>query len=88
MSTVFFDDQGPIHNEFIPGLTVNKEMYIRILHHIRDAVRRCPENLAQHSWCLLHNNSPASVVDGQIVPCESQCDGFGAFAVFPGVVTT
>jgi hypothetical protein len=38
---VFFYDQGLICYEFVPeGHVVNKEMYVRIHHHLRDAVRR------------------------------------------------
>jgi hypothetical protein len=41
----FFDSRGTLHYEFIPkGKTVNKDMYIKILHHLRDVVRRkCPK---------------------------------------------
>jgi hypothetical protein len=38
---VFFDTQCLVDYEFIPeGHTVSKEMYVRILHSLRDAVRR------------------------------------------------
>jgi hypothetical protein len=41
MLEVFFDAQGLIHQEFIlEGCTVNKEMYIEILHRLRDAAVR------------------------------------------------
>jgi len=40
MLVVFFDRQGVIHHEFIPrGQTVNKEFYIAVLKHLREAVR-------------------------------------------------
>jgi hypothetical protein len=39
---------------------VNKEIYIDILHHLRDAVRRKrPQKWKTSSWFLLHNNAPA-----------------------------
>jgi hypothetical protein len=38
---VFFDAPGLIHYELIPKWhTVNKEMYVEILHCLRDAMRR------------------------------------------------
>jgi hypothetical protein len=41
MLEVLFDAQGLIQHEFIlEGCTVNKEMYIKILHRLRDAVVR------------------------------------------------
>jgi len=40
--------------------TVNKEMYINILCHLRDVIRRkCPEKWRTNSWFLLHDNAPA-----------------------------
>jgi hypothetical protein len=54
---VFFDTQDFVHYEFIPeGDTITKEMYVKILHHVRDAVRRKRlEKCTRNSWCLLHN---------------------------------
>jgi hypothetical protein len=40
--------------------TVNKEMPINILGHLRDAVRRkCHEKWRTNSWFLLYDNAPA-----------------------------
>jgi histone-lysine N-methyltransferase SETMAR len=61
MLEVFFDSRGTLHYESIlKGKTVNKDMYIKILHHLRDVVRRkCPKKWESQSCCLLHNNAPA-----------------------------
>jgi hypothetical protein len=41
MSEVFFDTQGLIHYKLIPeGHTVNKVIYIKILHHIQKNVHK------------------------------------------------
>jgi hypothetical protein len=47
---------GLIHYEFISEVnTVNKEMYVEILHHLRGTVRRKhPEKWVQNSWYFLH----------------------------------
>jgi hypothetical protein len=52
---------GLIHYKFIlEGRTVNKEMYVEIIHHLTDAGRRKhPKKWAQNSWFLLHNNTTA-----------------------------
>jgi histone-lysine N-methyltransferase SETMAR len=57
----FFDCQGTLHYEFIPkGKTVNRDMYINILHHLGDVVRRkCPQKMESQSCCLFHNDAPA-----------------------------
>jgi hypothetical protein len=40
--------------------TVNKEMYIDILRHLRVVVKmKCPEMWGANSWFLLPGNSPA-----------------------------
>ena len=37
-----------------------KDIYIDILHHLRDEVRRKrPEKWGTNSWFLLHDNAPA-----------------------------
>jgi hypothetical protein len=61
------------------GKTVNKEMYIDILHHLRDGVsRKCPEKWRINSSFLLHENAPAH----QLVLVEDfskeQCENTGA----------
>ena len=60
MLVVFFDWQGVIHYEFVPrGQTVNKEFYVAVLKHLREAVRRKrPQLWTNQSW-VLHHNAPA-----------------------------
>jgi hypothetical protein len=54
MFKVFFDSQDS------PKKIVNKEMYVSILRHLRDAVRKkSPEKWRTNSWFLLHGNAPA-----------------------------
>jgi hypothetical protein len=50
-----------IHYEFISeSKTVNKQLYIDILCHLRDAVRRkCSDKWRTNSWFLLYDNAPA-----------------------------
>jgi hypothetical protein len=54
MLVVFFDWQGVIHYEFIPrGQTVNKEFYVAVLQHFREAVRqKRPQLWMNQSWML------------------------------------
>ena len=61
--TVFFDLKGILHHEYAPeGQTVNKEYYLQVLRHLRDAVRRKrPELCATRNWKLHHDNAPAHV---------------------------
>jgi len=61
MFVVFFDWQGVIHYEFIPrGQTVNKEFYVAVLKHLREAVRRKrPQLWTSQRWVLHHDNAPA-----------------------------
>jgi hypothetical protein len=61
MLLVFFDWQGIIHHKFVPcGLTVNKEFYVAVLKHLREAVRRKrPQLWMNQSWVLHHDNAPA-----------------------------
>ena len=41
MLTVFFDYRGVVHYEFLPiGQTVNKEYYLRVMRHLREAIRK------------------------------------------------
>ena len=58
-------------------------MYIDILCHLRDVVRKeCPENWRTNSWFLLHDDSPAhqSVLVKDFFINE-QCDNTGASPV-------
>jgi len=61
MLLVFFDWQGITHQEFVPrGQTVNKEFYVAVLKHLREAVRRMrPQLWTNQSWVLHHDNAPA-----------------------------
>ena len=58
---LFCDCQGTVHYKLIPeGKTVNKEMYIDILHHIRDLVRKkSHKKWNTNSLFPLHDNAPA-----------------------------
>ena len=41
MLTVFFDCRGVVHYEFLPtGQTVNKEYYLSVMRHLREAIRK------------------------------------------------
>jgi hypothetical protein len=40
-----------------------------------------------HLVSSAQQRSYTSVVGGQEVPCQAQFDGFGVFAIFPGLVT-
>jgi hypothetical protein len=38
--TVYFDYRGIVHHSYAPkGQTINKEYYLEVIHHLRDAVR-------------------------------------------------
>jgi transposase len=50
--TVFFDYRGIVHHSCAPeGQTINKEYYLEVIRHLRDAVWR--------NWQLHHDNAPA-----------------------------
>lgn len=59
--TVFFDWKGVVHYEFLPrGRTVNKEYYVEVLRHLREAIRKKrPELWANKTFILHHDNAPA-----------------------------
>ena len=61
MLTVFFDSRGVVHHEYAPqGQNINKEYYLEVLHHLRDAVQRNrPDLWATGTWQLQHDNAPA-----------------------------
>jgi len=61
MLVVCFDWQGVIHYDFIPrGQTVNKEFYVAVLKHLREAVhRKRPQLWTNQNWVLHHDNAPA-----------------------------
>ena len=51
-----------MHYEFVPtGQTVNKEYYLSVMRHLREAIRkRRPELWANNSWILYHYNAPSN----------------------------
>ena len=59
MLTVFFDYRGVVHYEFLPtGQTVNKEYYLNVMRHLREAIRKKrPEmhhdNASSHNALIL-----------------------------------
>ena len=61
MLAVFFDYRRVVHYEFLPtGQTVNKEYYLSVMRHLREAIRKnIPELWANKSWILHHDNTLA-----------------------------
>ena len=61
MLTVFFNYRGVIHYEFLPTRqTVNKEYYVGVMRHLREAIhKKRPELWANNSWILHHDNVPS-----------------------------
>ena len=61
MLTCVFDSRGIVHHEYAPeGQIINKEYYLEILRHLRDAVRRKRPNMwAAKNFQLHHDNAPA-----------------------------
>ena len=61
MLIVFFIGRVIVHYEFVPcGETVNKEFYLNVLKHLREAVRRkMPKAWTNNTWMLHHDNVPA-----------------------------
>jgi transposase len=59
--TVFFDYRGIVHHSYAPeGQTINKEYYLEVIRHLRDAVRsKRPGLWASRNWQLHHDNAPA-----------------------------
>jgi transposase len=59
--TVFFDYRGIAHHSYAPtGQTINKEYYLEVIRHLRDAVRCKRLDLwASRNWQLHHDNAPA-----------------------------
>ncbi|UYV78708.1 hypothetical protein LAZ67_16002504 [Cordylochernes scorpioides] len=59
--TVFFDCRGVVHHEFLPqGRTVNKEYYLQVMRHLREAIRqKRPDLWKNKNWPLHHDNAPA-----------------------------
>jgi hypothetical protein len=61
MLTIFFDSRGVVHHEYAPqGQNINKEYYLEVLCHLRDAVWHKRLDLwAVGMWQLRHDNAPA-----------------------------
>jgi hypothetical protein len=59
--TVLFDSRGVVHHEYAPqGTTITKEYYQKVLHLLRDSVRRKqPDLWAATTWQLHQDNAPA-----------------------------
>jgi AraC-like DNA-binding protein len=59
--TVFFDYRRIAHHSYVPaGQTINKEYYLEVIRHLRDAVRhKRPDLWASHNWQLHHDSAPA-----------------------------
>jgi hypothetical protein len=90
MLEVSFKVQGLVHYEFIPeGCIVNKEMYIKILCHLRNTVKRKHLEILSTKWLVPSTLqcTCASVICCQQVPCKAQGDGFGAPSTLPRLVT-
>lgn len=50
-----------VHYEFLPPVrTVNKEYYLGVMRHLREAIRqKRPDLWTKNSWFLHHDNAPA-----------------------------
>jgi histone-lysine N-methyltransferase SETMAR len=60
MLIVFFDIQGTVMTEWVPGnQTVNQQYYIEVLTKLRERVRRKRPELLINGWILHQNNAPA-----------------------------
>jgi hypothetical protein len=61
MLTVFFDYCGIVHHSYAPeGQTINKEYYLEVIRHLRDAIRcKRPDLWASCNWQLHHDNAQA-----------------------------
>lgn len=61
MLIAFFDNDGIIHQEFVPvGQTVNAAFYEEVLTRLLRRIRRVRPQLSRTGqWVLLHDNAPA-----------------------------
>jgi hypothetical protein len=59
--TVFLDYCGIVRHSYAPeAQAINKEYYLEVIRHLRNAVRRKRPNLwASRNWQLHHDNAPA-----------------------------
>jgi hypothetical protein len=75
--------RGLIYYELIPEeCTVNKEMYMKILHCCRDAVgRKNLKNEHKVSDYLCTTSTYMPVIGSLKVPCQAHCDCFGASTI-------
>ena len=58
MLELFFDSNGIVHIEFIPGATVNKTCYKEILGSLRDSIRRKRPEIWRREELAVANNAP------------------------------
>jgi transposase len=60
-AAVFFDYRGIVHHSCTPeGQTLNKEYYLEVIHHLRDAFRRKRLDVwVSRNWQLHPDNAPA-----------------------------
>jgi hypothetical protein len=60
MLIAFFDAEDLVHHEFLPqSQTMNQTVYITVLQHLRDAVRRKrPHKWSSGTWFLYQDNAP------------------------------
>jgi hypothetical protein len=57
--TVFFDYCGIVHHSYAPeGQTINKEYYLEVIRHVRDAVRR----MRLDPWASRNWQCPSSFI--------------------------
>jgi hypothetical protein len=60
-AAVFIDYGGIVNHSYAPeGQIINNEYYLKIIRHLRDAVRQKKPNLwASRNWHLHYDNAPA-----------------------------
>jgi hypothetical protein len=89
-AAVFFDYRGIVNHSYTPaGQIINKEYYLEVILHLRDAIWCKRTDLwASHNWQLHHDNAPAHsshliqsflAKHGIPVPDMASCD----FWLFP-----
>ena len=61
MLICFFDQEGIVHQEFVPpGMTVNADFYCDVLIRLRESVRRKrPQKWRNQNLIIHHDNAPA-----------------------------
>jgi hypothetical protein len=76
------------HKSIPEGHTVNKEKYTKILSGQGYWEKETPGKLGMKQLVSsVRQRTCTSVVGDQKVPCQAQCDGFGASAIFLELVT-